>query len=204
VSDPPPPPIFTVGHSTLPLPTFVEILSSVGVERLVDVRTVPRSRYNPQFNLEALPSALRTHGIVYVHVPRLGGLRRPRKDSTNVGWRNSSFRGYADYMETREFAEALDELVALSREETTAVMCAESVPWKCHRSLIADALVVRGIPVRHLMKAGSVTDHRLTPWAVVRAGRPAYPGAAGRSTLEDFDVGGTPGERTAPPRQPDR
>jgi uncharacterized protein (DUF488 family) len=132
------PAVLAVGHSTRALEDFVALLRAHGVEHLVDVRTVPRSRHSPQFNRETLPAAL-------------GGLRRPRPDSPNAGWRNESFRGYADYLATPEFAAGLAELLALAREHRVAVMCAEAVPWRCHRSLIADSLLVRGIPVEDIL-----------------------------------------------------
>jgi uncharacterized protein (DUF488 family) len=187
LEDPALAPIYTVGHSTHSLLSFIEILTDAGIVRLADVRTVPRSRHNPQFNRDTLPQDLRSHGVAYVHTPELGGLRRPRPDSKNLGWRNASFRGYADYMETVAFVRALEDLERNSRDVPTVVMCAEAVPWRCHRSLIADALVARGASVRHLMKKGVATPHRLTSWAVVRGGRPTYPASSGSTTLDDFE-----------------
>jgi uncharacterized protein (DUF488 family) len=157
--------MLTIGHSTHPLEAFVRMLQAHGVETLVDVRTVPRSRHNPQFNRETLPESLQAAGIAYVHMEGLGGLRHARRDSVNTGWRNLSFRGYADYMQTAEFAAALQQLIELSRARPTAIMCSEAVPWRCHRSLIADALAVRGIPVEHIMTAASRKPHTLTPFA---------------------------------------
>lgn len=139
--------MFTIGHSTRPIEEFLGMLQAHEVRRLVDVRTVPRSRHNPQFNREELSHALQGRRLHYQHVPALGGLRRPHRDSVNTAWRNESFRGYADYMQTEEFQQALELLIELAREEPTAIMCAEAVPWRCHRSLIADALLVRGIEV---------------------------------------------------------
>jgi uncharacterized protein (DUF488 family) len=136
---------------------------------------MPKSRYNPQFNRENLPSSLAEANIDYRHLPGLGGLRHPRKDSTNTGWRNESFRGYADYMQTPEFEQALGELLALAADRQVAVMCAESVPWRCHRSMIADALTARGIEVRHIMSATKADLHKLTSFARVEAGRVTYP-----------------------------
>ena len=133
--------VYTVGHSTRTLVEFIDLLKTYDVTLVVDVRTVPRSRHNPQFNKETLPEALKAEGIKYLHVPDLGGFRRPHPDSPNLAWKNKTFRGYADYMQTREFAENLLKLVALARENCVAVMCAEAMPWRCHRSLIADALV---------------------------------------------------------------
>ncbi len=150
------------------------MLREHGVVRLVDVRTVPRSRRNPQFNREALPEPLAAAGIEYRQLPGLGGLRRPRADSRNTGWRNESFRGFADYMDTPEFEESLAELLDLARERTAAIMCAEAVPWRCHRSLIADALVARGVPVWHIVGSGRCQAHALTAWARVEDGRVDY------------------------------
>jgi uncharacterized protein (DUF488 family) len=157
--------MLTIGHSTHPIEAFVRMLQAHGVGTLVDVRTVPRSRHNPQFNRETLPESLQAAGIAYVHMEGLGGLRHARRDSVNTGWRNLSFRGYADYMQTAEFAAALRQLIELSRARPTAIMCSEAVPWRCHRSLIADALAVRGIPVEHIMTAASRKPHTLTPFA---------------------------------------
>ena len=139
--------VFTVGHSTLPIEPFIALLKIYGMKCLADIRTVPRSRRNPQFNADALGAALAAHAIEYVPLTVLGGLRHARKDSPNTGWRNESFRGYADYMQTQAFADGLDQLIQMSRTRRTAIMCAEAVPWRCHRSLVADALGVRGIPV---------------------------------------------------------
>ncbi|HEX3432115.1 MAG TPA: DUF488 domain-containing protein [Rhizomicrobium sp.] len=166
--------IFTVGHSTLPVERFLALLARYGVERLADIRTLPRSRYNPQFNSEALAGALAAAGIDYVPLPALGGLRHPRKDSPNSGWRNKSFRGYADYMQTAAFEEALAALIRLGTGKRTAIMCAEAVPWRCHRSLVADALAVRGVPVVEILPE-SHRLHRLTPFAAVEGGRITYP-----------------------------
>jgi uncharacterized protein (DUF488 family) len=145
--------LWTIGHSTRPLDEFLSLLQTHNVQRLVDVRTIPRSRHNPQFNRENLSTSLKDEGLLYEHRPKLGGLRKPKTDSINLGWRNASFRGYADYMQTEEFRRALDELITESRLQPTAIMCAEAVPWKCHRSLIADALVTKGWEVRHIMTA---------------------------------------------------
>jgi len=173
--------IFTVGHSTLPIDRFIDLLKTYGIELLADIRTVPRSRHNPQFNSDALPDALRRQGIEYAALPGLGGLRRPRKDSPNMGWRNESFRGYADYMQTPAFTAALAELVRLSRTRRVAIMCAEAVPWRCHRSLVADALDVRGIPVVEILSQTSHRPHKLTPFAQVEGTNVTYP--ASQATL---------------------
>jgi uncharacterized protein (DUF488 family) len=167
--------VFTVGHSTLPIESFIALLDAYGIRRLADVRTVPRSRRNPQFNADALASALRAHNIEYVPMPALGGLRHARKDSPNTGWRNDSFRGYADYMQTPAFADGLDALVRMSRELRTAIMCAEAVPWRCHRSLVADALDVRGIPAVEILSETSARMHKLTPFARVDGTTITYP-----------------------------
>jgi len=169
------PPALTIGHSTRSLDEFIDLLRAHGVTLLVDVRTVPRSRKNPQFNRETLPDALQAVGIGHLHLPGLGGLRRPRADSPNAGWRNESFRGYADYMSTLEFQESLERLVDLAARERVALMCAEAVPWRCHRSLIADALTVPGIPVEHIMSAARAQPHKLTPFAVVQGTEITYP-----------------------------
>jgi uncharacterized protein (DUF488 family) len=157
----------TIGHSIHRIEEFLGLLEAHGVRILVDVRTVPRSRRNPQFNGDALRASLEGAGIRYVHMPGLGGLRRPRPDSENTGWRNASFRGYADYMQTADFEARLQELIAIAEQDATAIMCAEAVPWRCHRSLIADALSVRGIHVEHIMSRAERTPHRVTPWAAV-------------------------------------
>ena len=167
--------VFTVGHSTLPIDQFAALLETYGIQTLADIRTVPRSRHNPQFNSDALAAALRGHHIGYVALPGLGGLRRPRKDSPNTGWRNESFRGYADYMQTPAFADALGTLIEMSRHERVAIMCAEAVPWRCHRSLVADALNVRDIPVVEILSASSHRPHKLTPFAHVQGTTVTYP-----------------------------
>ncbi len=167
--------IFTVGHSTRPLDEFIEVLLSNGVEQLIDIRTIPKSRHNPQFNSETLAAALGAAGIRYVHMKELGGLRRARADSVNLGWRNASFRGFADYMQTAEFAAGLERAIRLAEERTSALMCAEAVPWRCHRSLVADALVVRGIRVEDIISAAPPKPHELTPFARVRGSEITYP-----------------------------
>jgi uncharacterized protein (DUF488 family) len=167
--------VLTIGHSTRSLDEFVALLQEQQVSCLVDVRTAPRSRHNPQFNRESLPAALEAAGISYRHMPGLGGLRHTRADSPNKGWRNTSFRGYADYMQSAEFEKNLNELIALARQERVAVMCAEAVPWRCHRSLIADALLVRGLPSQDIIGKDSIKPHRLTPFARVEGTRITYP-----------------------------
>ncbi|CAG0939069.1 hypothetical protein GPROT2_00530 [Gammaproteobacteria bacterium] len=167
--------IFTVGHSTLPIGQFIDLLRSYGIACLADIRTVPRSRHNPQFNSDALAASLRAEAIDYLPMPALGGLRHARRDSANTGWRNKSFRGYADYMQTASFQQALGSLIDASRERRVAIMCAEAVPWRCHRSLVADALCVHGIPVIEILPAGSCREHRLTPFARVDGTAISYP-----------------------------
>jgi uncharacterized protein (DUF488 family) len=159
--------VFTVGHSTHPLEEFIALLEAHGVTCLVDVRSIPRSRHNPQFNGDTLPQALAEHGIDVCPLKGLGGLRHTTADSPNTGWRNASFRGYADYMLTDAFAQELARLVELTETQQVAVMCAEAVPWRCHRSLIADALTVRGVQVEHIMTRARRQPHRLTPFARV-------------------------------------
>lgn len=171
-----PPLILTVGHSTRPIDEFLHLLQNQGVQRLVDVRTVPRSRHNPQFNKDQLPRDLERAGIAYTHMPRLGGLRHARKNSINTGWRNANFRGYADYMQTPEFEAGLNNLIAMAEKERVAIMCAEAVPWRCHRSLIADALLVRGMRVEEISSATRTQPHRLTPFAHVFGTEVTYPG----------------------------
>jgi uncharacterized protein (DUF488 family) len=167
--------IFTIGHSTRPVEEFVALIEAHGIELLADVRTVPRSRHNPQFNRETLPESLRRVGIDYLHLGELGGLRRPRPDSTNTGWRNLSFRGYADYMETPELARGLERLMEEARMRPVAVMCAEAVPWRCHRSLIGDALVARGVEVFEISSVTRAQPHKLTPFAKVSGTQVRYP-----------------------------
>src|ERR1700752_3026173 len=159
--------IFTLGHSTLPIERFIAILQIYGIERLADIRTIPRSRHNPQFNGTALANSVTAQHFEFMHIPALGGLRRARKDSPNTGWRNTCFRGYADYMQTEAFEERLATLIHMSRQKCTAIMCAEAVPWRCHRSLVADALSVRGIPAVEILSDSSYRMHKLTPFARV-------------------------------------
>lgn len=168
--------IWTVGHSTRAGEEFVALLSSHGIEHLIDIRTVPRSRRNPQFNRESLPALLDAGGIAYTHMQGLGGLRHPRPNSTNTAWRNDSFRGYADYMESGEFDRNLQGLMQLAAERRLSIMCAEAVPWRCHRSLVSDALMVRGVDVRHILSPSSVKPHSLTPFAHVEGELVTYPG----------------------------
>ena len=169
------PTVFTVGHSTRAVDDFIALLRAHKIRQLVDVRTVPRSRHNPQFGQDQLAPALEQSGIHYHHMPALGGLRHSRRDSINTAWRNASFRGYADYMQTPPFAGALDDLIARARKHPTAIMCAEAVPWRCHRSLIADALLVRGIDAEEIVSPSRTQPHKLTPWARVAGKTLTYP-----------------------------
>jgi uncharacterized protein (DUF488 family) len=167
--------VLTVGHSTRAIEDFIRLLQAQGVSCVADVRTIPRSRHNPQFSAESLSKSLQKAGIGYVHLAGLGGLRHPNRDSPNTGWRNASFRGFADYMQTPQFEKGLEELTQLAQGKRLALMCAEAVPWRCHRSLIADALTVRGIRVDHIMSLSSRRPHVLTPFAKVRGKRVTYP-----------------------------
>jgi uncharacterized protein (DUF488 family) len=171
----PSPLIMTIGHSTRTIEEFISLLQAHSVSRIVDVRTVPRSRHNPQFNKDSLPVSLEKVGLSYVHLPGLGGLRHAKPDSINMGWRNTSFRGYADYMQTPEFEDSLEELIELANHDRLALMCAEAVPWRCHRSLIGDALLARGIQVQDIMSPTRAQVHTLTSFAEVRGERVTYP-----------------------------
>ncbi len=166
--------LWTVGHSTRSLEALVEVLASARITLLGDVRTVPRSRRHPHFNRETLPEALAARGIAYRHEPGLGGFRRPRPDSIYTAWKNEGFRGFADYMETEEFRRHLASVMEEAKRERLALMCAESVPWRCHRSLIADALFARGVEVVHLLGPGRESLHRLTPFGRIEGDRVIY------------------------------
>src|ERR1035437_8994173 len=176
------PAVLTIGHSTRTLEEFIGLLQAHGATRVVDVRTVPRSWHNPQFNKTSLPGSLKKAGLRYVHMPGLGGLRHAKRASINMGWRNASFRGYADYMQTPEFEESLIELIQLANQDRIALMCAEAVPWRCHRSLIADALLVRGIRTEDIMTLTRSPVHTLTPFAEVHGTLLTYPAAASQDT----------------------
>lgn len=167
--------VLTVGHSTRPIEEFIELLVAHGVTQLVDVRTAPRSRHNPQFNAETLPGRLAAAAIGYAHAAGLGGFRRPTPDSPNAGWRNLSFRGYADYMQTADFGEYLASVIELARQDRVVLMCAEAVPWRCHRSLIADALIVQGVTTCEIVGPQRLQPHKLTPFARVSGHRITYP-----------------------------
>jgi uncharacterized protein (DUF488 family) len=167
--------VFTIGHSTRTWEEFLELLRAHGIERVVDVRSIPRSRHNPQFDRDTLSAKLRGARIGYVHLRRLGGLRHARRDSPNMGWRNASFRGFADYMQTPEFEKGLQRLIKLAKQKKSAIMCAEAVPWRCHRSLIADALTVRGIRAAHIVSGKRVQVHTLTSFGRARGNCIIYP-----------------------------
>ncbi len=167
--------MWTIGHSNRPLEEFLHLLDAHRVNLVVDVRKMPGSRRNPQFNQDSLSQVLRDAAIGYAHMPGLGGLRRRQPNSPNAGWKNASFQGYADYMMTPEFEESIDELLERARGQRAALMCAEALPWRCHRSLIADALAVRGIAVEHIMSTSRTQPHVLRPWARVQGIRITYP-----------------------------
>jgi uncharacterized protein (DUF488 family) len=184
--------IFTIGHSIRPIGEFLDLLRTHGIRQLLDIRTIPKSRRNPQFNTDSLAASLAAAEIRYVHRKDLGGLRHPARDSINLGWRNLSFRGFADYMQTPVFARALDRAIHLAEEAPpTVLMCAEAVPWRCHRSLVADALVARGIRVLEIISAAEPKEHALTPFAHVRGTRVTYP--ADQRSLLDPDGPGVGG-----------
>jgi len=170
-----PPVVLTVGHSTRPIEEFLHLLDAHAVKQLVDIRSVPRSRHNPQFNKDSLPRALERVGIAYTHMPSLGGLRHPRKGSINLGWRHAGFRGFADHMQTAEFKKALQGLLAMAEKHQVAIMCAEAVPWRCHRSLIADALLACGVRVEEISSLTRTRPHKLTPFAHVLGTEVTYP-----------------------------
>ena len=175
--------VFTIGHSTRTIADFIHLLKAHAVQRVIDVRTIPLSRHNPQFNRDQLSSALHRVRMHYTHMPGLGGLRHARSDSSNTAWRNASFRGYADYMQTVEFDDNLSRCIALARRERVVLMCAEAVPWRCHRSLIADALIVRGIEAMEITSGIRARPHALTQWARVKGTRVTYPAARAQTTL---------------------
>lgn len=167
--------IFTIGHSTRPIDEFIELLKVNSITQLVDVRTIPKSRHNPQFGQEEVKKSLEKAGIKYLYLKDLGGLRPAVKESINDAWHNKSFRNYADYMQTDEFRYGLEKLINLSREDTAVIMCAEAVPWRCHRSLISDALLTQNIQVFEIIGQGNVREHKLTPFAVVDGTTITYP-----------------------------
>lgn len=169
------PTIFVVGHSTRTIRNFIDLLAAHSVNMLVDIRTIPKSRHNPQFNEDALKRKLKENKIRYMHMKGLGGLRHPDKNSINSGWRNLSFRGFADYMQTKEFDSSVKDLIELSRKHIVAIMCAEGNPFRCHRSLVADALLVRHVKALHISSKISSREHVLTPFAKVKGRKITYP-----------------------------
>lgn len=168
--------VFTIGHSTRPFDNFLEILDAFRIEMVADVRTIPKSLHNPQFNIDDLKGGLEAHGIAYIHMTSLGGLRQTTINSINTGWKNASFRGYADYMQTLDFKNSLEQLITIAKEKVIAIMCAEAVPWRCHRSLIGDALLIHGFKVEDIMSDRSSKPHKLTSWARVDGHSITYPG----------------------------
>jgi uncharacterized protein (DUF488 family) len=176
------PKVFTIGHSTRTREEFLYLLKKQGITTLVDIRTIPKSRRNPQFNQDIMSKYLAVSGIDYQHIKGLGGLRHPSKDSINTGWQNSSFRGFADYMQTKKFIESLDDLIRLISREAehggkVAYMCAEAVPWRCHRSLVSDALTVRDFCVIHILSQETFRVHKITDFAKVQERKIMYPGS---------------------------
>lgn len=175
--------LYTIGHSNRSLEDFLALLTQYGIQRLVDVRLLPGSKKYPHFNQETLEAALKDKGVDYVHMKALGGRRTPVKDSINMAWQNKAFRGYADYMQTGEFSATIGELVHLSQEKTTTVMCSEAVPWRCHRALIGDAMLVRGFEVLDIISPTSLRPHKLIPWAKAEGQTITYPAEAVQTTL---------------------
>jgi len=201
---------YTIGHSTRSLEEFLGLLQAQGIELLLDVRTVPRSGRNPQFNSDTLPQVLQSAGIEYRHLAELGGLRKPRPDSANLGWRNSSFRGFADYMQSEAFRAALVSLRQEAERRVICLMCAEALPWRCHRSLIGDALLVQGISVENIFGPGKVVSHRMTPFAKVDGPTVTYPAQPSEGTPAFLDRDSATlgvqanSSRRNPPEQADR
>lgn len=167
--------IYTIGHSTRTIEDFIKLIKTYGIEMVVDVRTIAGSEHNPQYNEEILEKSLSKHNISYMRIKGLGGLRHTAKTSLNNAWKNASFRGYADYMHTPEFEESIEELIKLAKEKQIAIMCAEAVPWRCHRSLIGDALVVRDIAVEDIINEKSCEPHKFTSFAHVVGDTITYP-----------------------------
>jgi uncharacterized protein (DUF488 family) len=181
--------IYTVGHSTRTLPEFINLMVAYKITLVIDVRAYPNSKHNPQFNKETFMNSLKENNIKYIHMPALGGLRRPHADSINIALENKSFRGYADYMQTKEYNENLLNLLVLAKENCTAIMCAEAVPWRCHRSLISDSLVARHIKVYHILNQQNFTTHELNPIAKIEGTKVTYPlftKEKPQKTLADF------------------
>ena len=171
--------VFTIGHSTRTIEDFIEIIKAYGIKQVVDIRTIPRSRYTPQFNEDTIRESLKAVKIGYLHMKGLGGLRHALKASLNSGWENASFRGFADYMQPGDFDESLEKLIETAAKRATVIMCAEAVPWRCHRSLVGDALLIHGVQVRDIMSVNSSRDHILTPWAKVKEKKIIYPSELG-------------------------
>jgi uncharacterized protein (DUF488 family) len=170
--------VYSIGHSTRPLAQFIALLRAYSIHTLVDIRSIPRSRRNPQYDQVALQQAVQADGLVYKHLTALGGHRRTREDSPNAGWLNAAFRGYADYMQTEAFEQGLRELVEVNRVAgPIAMMCSEAVPWRCHRSMVADALVARGTSVLHILGPSRARPHRLNPMARIEGAALSYPEA---------------------------
>src|SRR5574340_402056 len=167
--------LYTVGHSTRSIEEFIRLLQAYNIESVVDVRTIPKSRHNPQFNEDELRKSLGRYNIEYQRMEGLGGLRHTTKASVNTGWKNLSFRGFADYMQTPEFTESIERLTAIAKDKRTVIMCAEAVPWRCHRSLIGDALLIRHVQVEDIMSEKSKRPHRLSSWARVNGDLITYP-----------------------------
>ena len=169
------PTVHTIGHSTRPIDDFIDLLREHDITRVVDIRTIPKSRHNPQYWHDALESSLTGAGLGYTYLAELGGRRSRRKDSINTAWRNASFQGYADHMGTEEFHRGLDRLLDIAKGETPVIMCAEAVPWRCHRSLVGDALLAHGVEVLDIIGEGSTKPHRMTSFAVVDGVEVSYP-----------------------------
>lgn len=166
--------VYTIGHSTRSLEEFIDILNSFKINLVVDVRTVPHSKHNPKFNRNSLSETLKTKGIKYILLPELGGLRRPRENSVNLALKNKSFQGYADFMQTKEFSENLLKLIALTRENQLVIMCAEAVPWRCHRTLLSDALSIRKFKVKHILNENNYINHEINPLVQIEGTKISY------------------------------
>lgn len=170
--------IYTIGHSTRSLEEFIKLIQHYGITYVIDIRSIPRSLHVPQFNENEFKKALKHVGIKYTHLKKLGGFRHTKADSVNTAWHNASFRGYADYMQTEDFKKGIERLIDYAADDTVVIMCSEAVPWRCHRSLVGDALLVRGIVVEDIFSLTSVKPHKLTPWAKVDSTTITYPGKA--------------------------
>lgn len=184
--------VYTIGHSTRSLNDFIELLKNYHITQLIDIRTIPQSRHNPQFNKVSLAHALRSHHIGYRHQKNMGGLRHAQPDSINTAWKNKSFRGFADYMQTASFKRGLESLIKTAHKKSVVIMCAEAVPWRCHRSLIGDALIARGIEVQDIYSIVSSKPHALTSWAQVHGTNVTYPAKQSlrrKNMAKDFKIG---------------